>query len=144
MEAAKLETRPYRQGFTLIEMLVTISIIGILIACYCPLCKWLVRPPGSLNVAITSIKLALRCMAITTRVRRCRQVACNGGRPGKPEQLQAVCLVRVHPAVPRARPLYESINFDLPYDDPRNARSGSTRLSTFICPSATAPARAAR
>ena len=37
-------------------------------------------------------------------------------------------------------PLYEKIDFNVPYDHPSNAEAGSARLSSFICPSATSPA----
>lgn len=140
-ETGKLKRMLPRPAFTLIEMLVTISIIGILIALLLPAVQ-MARASARLTQCsnnLHQIGIALHGYhdARKTLPPGCLQWRPPGASPISYKQFAWSAFILPYL---EQTPLYESIDFNLPYDDPRNAPAGSARLSMFICPSATAPA----
>lgn len=130
-----------RKAFTLIEMLVTISIIGILIALLVPAVQMARESARQAHCSnnLHQIGIALHGYhdARKTLPPGCLQYRPLGATPGDYKQFAWSAFIL--PFLEQ-EPLYEKINFEVPYDHPANATAGATRLSTYICPTATAPA----
>lgn len=130
-----------RTAFTLVEMLVTISIIGVLIGLLLPAVQMARESARRTQCAnnLHQIGIALHNYHDThdTLPPGCLQWRPPGGNPANFKQYAWSAFILPHL---EQVPLYERIDFNLPYDHPRNAEPGSVRLSSYVCPSATAPA----
>jgi len=136
---SKTRRRNARAAFTLVELLVVITIIGILIALLLP--------------AVQAAREAARRMSCTNNLRQMGiglhnyHAALDCFPPGG---------IEVGPAYPQGRmfawcvfllpyieqqPLYEQIRLDKRYDAPENAAAAGTVLKVFLCPSASGGSR---
>ena len=129
-----------RSGFTLVELLVSISIIGVLVGLLLP----------AVNMARESARRTqcsnnLRQIGIALHnyhgVKRTLPPGCLQWRPPKGGKnfKQFAWSAMILPYLEQTE-LFESINFHVAYDDPQNAAPGSVGLSVYTCPSAIAPA----
>ncbi len=130
-----------RAGFTLIEMLVTISIIGILVALIVPAVQMARESARRTQCSnnLHQIGIALQNYHDTrhTLPPGCLEWRPPGGLASRYRQFAWSALIL--PYLEQEQ-LYERIDFTVPYDHTKNSVPGSVSLSTYLCPSATAPA----
>lgn len=122
--------RGSRSGFTLVELLVVIAIIGLLVALLLP--------------AVQAAREAARRITCTNNV---RQLALGvheyeesykaipfGNLQGSSFTAGFSVHARVLPYIEQ-QAIYDSINFNVNYNDPLNAAAMNRTLPTFLCPS---------
>ncbi|MBX6312236.1 MAG: DUF1559 domain-containing protein [Isosphaeraceae bacterium] len=117
-----------RRGFTLIELLVVIAIIGVLIALLLPAVQ-AAREAARRAQCINNLK------QIGIGLHNYHDV--RGSLPGAylvypTTEFSALSMILPHL---EQAPVYNSINFSLPYGDPTNSTALMTNLSGFLCPS---------
>ncbi|WP_169972746.1 DUF1559 domain-containing protein [Tautonia rosea] len=129
--------RPVRGGgFTLIELLVVIAIIGVLIALLLP--------------AVQSAREAARRSQCLNNLRQMgiafhgyhdahRTFPPGGWLRGSTSTLRWIAWSALLLPHAEQESLYESLNIDLPYNDPTNTTGGATVLSVYLCPSSLRP-----
>lgn len=126
------------KAFTLIEMLVTISIIGILVGLLLPAVQAARESARRAHCDnnLRQIGIALQNYHTTRRTLPpgCLQCLPSAKKPLKQFAWSAMIL----PYLEQTE-LYESINFHVAHDAPENVPAGATRLSIFICPTASPP-----
>ncbi len=117
-----------RSGFTLIELLVVIAIISVLIALLLP--------------AVQSAREAARRMQCVNNLKQFglamhNYVESRGALPGADMVFNVTEISAIAQVLPylEQSPVYNSINFDMYYQDPTNSTAMMTPLSSFICPS---------
>jgi prepilin-type N-terminal cleavage/methylation domain-containing protein len=131
-----------RRGFTLIEMLAVLAVIGILIALLLPAiqsareaarkaqCQNHLRQVG---LAIQNYESALRTLP----------PGCLQWRPwgGDPRLKNLAWSALILPYI-ESTTIYQQVDFDYAFDHPRNRAAAAMRVSVYLCPSAldTAPA----
>ncbi len=118
-------TRSTRKAFTLIEVLVVITIIGLLVALLLPAVQSAREAARRVQCAnnLKQIGLALSVYTTTFGV-------LPAGQGGKGQSVHVALLPYLD-----QRPLYASFNLDVGMDDEINYTAISTRVSTFLCPS---------
>ena len=136
----RLDQPVARCAFTLVEMLVTISIIGVLLGLLMPAVQ-MARESARRTQCSNNLHQLGIALHNYHGARRTLPPGCLQWRPPKGSKAfkQFAWSAMILPYLEQTE-LYESINFHVAYDDPQNAAPGSTRLSVYLCPSATAPA----
>lgn len=129
-----------RPAFTLVEMLVSISIIGVLMGLLLPAVQ-MAREAARRTQCSNNLHQIGIALQNYHSARRTLPPGCLQWRPPKGGKAfkQFAWSAMILPYLEQTE-LYESINFNVAYDDPLNAAAGSTRLSVYLCPSATAAA----
>ncbi len=127
-----------RTAFTLIEMLVSISIIGVLVALILPAVQAAResarRTQCNNNLHQMGIALQNYHSACRTLPPGCLRWRPPGGSPVIYKQFAWSAMLLPYL---EQQELYDSINFGVAYDAPENRPAASTRLSLFLCPTAT-------
>ncbi len=129
-----------KPAFTLVEMLVSISIIGILIGLLLPAVQMARESARSTQCSNNLHQIGIALHGYHD-ARKTLPPGCLQWRPpGGPSSFkQFAWSAYILPYLEQV-PLYEAINFNVAYDHPLNAEAGAVRLSSYICPSAIAPA----
>jgi len=134
---------PRKYGFTLIEALVVVSIIGILIALIVPAVQ-AAREAGRRAQCVNQLKQIALAIGNFESAHGHYPPAAPADEPanGPPSvSRQLSPFVLVLPYLEQAS-LYQSINFSLPSDwggTPENRTVASTRIAMFICTSESSP-----
>ncbi|MFK7738290.1 MAG: DUF1559 domain-containing protein [Pirellulaceae bacterium] len=130
------QLRQDRRAFTLVELLVVISIIGVLVGLLLPAvsaARESARKATCQN-NLKQIGLALHNFHAAKGKLPIGCVEWRGfGAPATHRQFAWSAYLL--PYLEQAN-LFESIDFELPFDAPENAQAASTKLSVFKCPSA--------
>lgn len=129
-----------RIGFTLVELMVSISIIGVLVGLLLPAVQMARESARRTHCSNNLHQIGIALQNYHT-ARRTLPPGCLQWRPpgGSMAFKQFAWSAMILPYLEQTE-LYESINFHVAYDAPANRVPGSTRLSVYICPSATSPA----
>ncbi len=124
-----------RPAFTLVEMLVVVTIIGILISLVMPGVQS-AREAGRRMQCGNNLKqlgLALHAYHSVMGVFPAAMRFPNGQNPGTSTQYQTNWVIAVLPYLDQ-RPLYQSFNFTKYIADPANQGPRGTPLAAMICP----------
>ena len=129
-----------RCGFTLVELLVSIAIISVLVGLLLPAVQ-MARESARRTQCSNNLHQIGIALQNYHGARRTLPPGCLQWRPPKGGKAykQFAWSAMILPYLEQTE-LYESINFHVPYDDPKNAVAGSARLNVYTCPSATSPA----
>ncbi|WP_339910213.1 DUF1559 domain-containing protein [Symmachiella dynata] len=125
------DVQPSKQKFTLIEGLVTMSIIALLIALISP-AKRSAREAARRTQCINHLKNIGLALHNYANEYGAFPPAYSVDAHGKPLHSWRTLIL---PYLDQ-RPLYERIDLTKPWDDPANAESYATELRVFQCPSA--------
>ena len=125
-----------RPGFTMIELLVVISIIGILVALLLPAIQS-VRESARRTSCINNQRQIGVALNSYLASRKHYPVGCVEWRPfnGDPANRQLAWNAYLLPWL-EAENVSRKLNFELAYDHPDNAEAAAAQLPVFICPSA--------
>lgn len=124
-----------RGGFTLIEVLVVIAIIGILVALTVPAVQK-AREAAHRTECINNLRQIGVALHSYHDTRKALPVGYKGDAPDPWSGLDTGWGWAAHllPHVEQ-EPLFRSIRFDLPIPHPQNERARSTRVPVYVCPS---------
>ncbi len=123
-------------GFTLVELVVVIAILGILMGLLLPAIQGAREAARKMNCEshLRQLGIALQSYHQTYRA---LPVGCIEWRAWRapPTKRQFAWSAFLLPFIEQQN-LHSLINFNFPYDDPRNDKPASVRLPIFECPSA--------
>ena len=122
-------------GFTLIELLVVISIIGILVGVLLPAVQFARESARQTTCRNHQHQIGIALHAYHNMHRSLPIGSMEHRRPGQRSNKQFAWSAALLPFI-EEQSLYESINFDLAYDDPVNADAAATSVETYLCPTA--------
>jgi len=131
--------RKQRLAFSLIELLVVISIVAVLIALLLPAVQ-AAREAARRAQCVNNLKqigVALHTYETATRSFPPGYVSsfdASGNDTGPGWGWAAMLLPQVE-----QKPLFDTVNFNLPVEDVSNSTSRLTRIAVFLCPSDSAP-----
>lgn len=127
-------TRRYRRAFSLVELLVAISIIGILVALSLPAIQS-IREASRRTSCINNQRQIGIALNDYLSSRRHYPVGCVEWRPfGDTVNRQLAWSAFLLPWL-EAENVHRKLNLDLPFDHIENATAASTVLPVFVCPS---------
>jgi prepilin-type processing-associated H-X9-DG protein/prepilin-type N-terminal cleavage/methylation domain-containing protein len=132
-------TRIHRSAFTLIELLVVISIIALLVALLLPAVQ-AARESARRGQCVNNLKqigLALHNYHSSQQIFPPGYVSnfdASGNDTGPGWGWAAMLLPQIE-----QKPLFDSVNFNLPIEDVSNPTSRLTQMTVFLCPSDSAP-----
>src|SRR4051794_13486197 len=122
------------RGFTLIEVLVVVAIIGVLVALILPAVQ-MAREAARRTQCSSNLKQI--GIALHAYHGGHNTFPSGGWIPlfGQPRtrNMNIGWTAAILPGLEQ-KPLYDALNFELPYDDPVNATAGYTVLAIYLCP----------
>jgi prepilin-type processing-associated H-X9-DG protein len=130
------ERAPRKMRFTLVELLIVVSLIGILIALLLPA----VRTSGEAarrSQCQNNLKQIALALQAYESVYHCLPPACTVDASGRPLHSWRTLILPYLEHLP----LYEKIDLSKPWDDPVNRAAYETAVAPYRCPSAAAAPR---
>ena len=128
--------RPGASGFTLVEMLVVIAVIGVLVSLLLPAVQ-AVREAARKSSCQNNLKQIGIGLHNFHDARRQLPLGCLQWRgPGSPPSHRQLAWSAFLLPFVEQQNLFEAIDFDLPFDAPENAAAAAVRVSVFECASA--------
>ena len=124
-----------RTGFTLIELIVVICIVGILIVLFLPATRS-ARPAARRMQCMNNLKQIGLALHNYADVYQSFPPAYTVDADGRPLHSWRTLIL---PYLDQA-PLYRTIDLSKPWDDPANAAARETSLQVYRCPNADIPA----
>ncbi len=125
-----------RTGFTLVELLVVIAIISVLVGLLLPAVQ-AARESSRRASCMNNMRQIGIALHGYHEVRKTLPPGCMEWRPpkGSSRFRQFAWSAFILPYLERVE-VYEAINFKVAYDAAENSKAGSSKISTYICPSA--------
>jgi prepilin-type N-terminal cleavage/methylation domain-containing protein/prepilin-type processing-associated H-X9-DG protein len=131
----------HRRGFTLVELLVVIAVIGLLVGLLLPAVQ-AARESARRGQCVNNLKqMGIACSSYHDALRSLPPGYCaagpyvDGGTDTTPGWgWQAFLLPQME-----QRSVYDGINFILPIEHPTNSRSVQTWIALYVCPSDSPP-----
>ncbi len=135
----KLIVKPLRSAFTLIELLVVIAIIGVLVGLLLPAIQSAREAARRIQCAnnLRQIGLALHHYHDTHQKLPPGCLQWRG--PGRPANMKQYAWSALILGFLEQTNVYEQIDFNVPFDSPRNAVPAGVKLPFYLCPSAQEP-----
>lgn len=130
-----------RRGFTLVELLVVIAVVGILVALLLPAVQ-AARESARRAQCVNNLKqIGVACHHYHDAVRSFPPGYCAAGAyvDGETDTTPGWGWAAFGLPYLEQRPVYEAINFSLPIEHPTNARAVQTVIPPYLCPSDFAP-----
>ncbi len=128
--------RGHRTAFTLVELLVSIAIIGILVGLLLPAVQFARESARQTSCRNNQHQIGLALHAYHN-LHRTLPIGCIERRGwGQPDtRKQIAWSAQILPQMGH-QPLYEAVDFDLAYDHPDNAEAAATPVEAYLCPTA--------
>ena len=128
--------RNRRSAFTLVELLVAIAIIGILVALLLPAVQFAREAARQTSCRNNQHQIGLALQSYHT-VHGSLPIGCLQWRGwGQPATHKHLAWSAFLLPFLEEQALYESIDFDLAYDHPKNAVPAATKVQSYLCPTA--------
>lgn len=129
-----LSKRKCRQGFTLVELLVAIAIIGILISLLLPAVQFAREAARQTSCRNNQHQIGVALHAYHS-VHRSLPIGCVEWRPwgGSLEYKNLAWSASLLPQMGE-QPLYEAVDFEYAFDHPGNAVAAATVVESYLCP----------
>ncbi|MCG8653826.1 MAG: DUF1559 domain-containing protein [Pirellulales bacterium] len=125
-----------RGGFTLVELLVTVAIIGILIALLLPAVQFARESARQTSCRNNQHQIGLALHAYHN-MHRSLPVGCLEWRAwGQPNTRKHLAWSALLLPFMEQQGLYEAVDFNLAYDHPGNAEAAATPVEAYLCPTA--------
>lgn len=123
-----------RCGFTLVELLVVLAIIGLMIALLLPAIQFAREAARQTNCRNHQHQIGI-ALASYHNVQRSLPIGCVEWRPwGAPETRKHLAWSAMLLPHLGEQPLYEAVDFNYAFDHPVNAEAASVVVETYLCP----------